>query len=218
MKQYIYLSHFIDVDTPVYGGGKRIIIGSDKSISKGDSANTTSLSFCNHIGTHIDFPRHFSDDGKTINHYSPEFWIFNKPCILNYKARENEIINISFELYNIPEETDFLIVKTGFQKYRNKDKYWKYNPGLHPDLANKLYGKCPLIKAVGFDFISASSFQNRELGRKAHKEFLINNDILIVEDMDLSKANNKINKIICLPLMIDNIDGSPVTIIGEINE
>ena len=218
MKQYIYLSHFIDVDTPVYGGGKRIIIGSDKSISKGDSANTTSLSFCNHIGTHIDFPRHFSDDGKTINHYSPEFWIFNKPFILEYMVKKNEIINIDKEINEIPYETDFLIIKTGFQKFRGDEKYWKYNPGLAPNFALKVRKRCPHLKVIGFDFISASSFQNRELGRKAHKEFLINNDILIVEDMDLSKANNKINKIICLPLMIDNIDGSPVTIIGEINE
>ena len=218
MSKYIYLSHFLDTDTKLYGGEKSTIISSHKSISKGDSSNTTFLSFCNHAGTHIDFPKHFSNNGKTVNDYLPDFWVFNRPYILDYKARENEIINIPFELYNIPDETDFLIVKTGFQKYRNKDKYWKYNPGLDPDFALKVRKRCPYIRIVGFDFISVSSFQNRELGRKAHKEFLINNDILLIEDMNLGELSDNLKKIICLPLMIDNIDGSPVTIIGEISE
>ena len=58
---HIFLSHFMDIKTPVYGGGQSIKIEDDRSISKGDTANTKKISFNNHSGTHIDFPNHFFD-------------------------------------------------------------------------------------------------------------------------------------------------------------
>jgi arylformamidase len=216
MKKYIYLSHFINETTPLYGGVSNIKIFQDKSISNGDTANTNFLQFPNHCGTHIDFPNHFSDSGKTINDYPAEFWFFYKPFIIKYIAEENEIINLGSFIDSIPNETDFLIINTGFQKYRSEEKYWKNNPGIHPDSAYLLKQKG--VKVIGFDFISLSSYQNRELGRIAHKQFLIENDILIIEDMNLEGISSKLNKIISVPLLIDKINGVPITVIGETDE
>jgi len=212
---YSYLSFFIDDNTPQYGGDKAIKIGQRSSIIKGDSSNSKMLVLPNHVGTHIDFPSHFSVAGKVINDYPADFWVFNKPFILNYPAKKNEIVELKDLIELLPKETDILIIKTGFQCYRGEEEYWKNNPGLDPELAKKLKNQCEGLRAVGFDFISLSSYQNREIGRIAHKEFLVENDILIIEDMDLSIETEKINKIIVLPLMINNSDGSPVTIIAQ---
>lgn len=211
--KYIYLSHFISDSTPLYGGANNIEIKKDKSISKNDSANTHLLSFPNHTGTHIDFPYHFSENGKTINDYNAEFWIFEKPYIIDLNSTHNEIIDSPDIFEKIPFGTDFLIIKTGFQKYRNSVEYWNNNPGIHPSLAEII--KIKGVRAIGLDLISISSFQNRTLGRLAHKAFLIDNDILIVEDMNLKDLPEKLNRIICTPLLVDKIDGAPVTIIGE---
>ena len=62
--KYIYLSYFLDDKTPIYGGLKGIEITDNSSIEKGDTANTKTLSFHNHSGTHIDFPNHFIQNGK----------------------------------------------------------------------------------------------------------------------------------------------------------
>lgn len=218
MSKYIYLSHFINENTPLYGGKNDIKILKDSSIAQGDTSNTSFLNFPSHTGTHIDFPKHFSNAGKTINDFLPKFWLFNIPFVINYNAAADEIITIDEKIDRIPQDIDFLIIKTGFQKFREDEKYWRNNPGLDPYLAAKLKKTCPNLRAIGFDFISISSFSNRKSGRISHKKFLIENDILIIEDMNLIKVNDNIKKIICLPLMIDNIDGSPVTIIGEINE
>jgi kynurenine formamidase len=217
MKNTIYLSYYINSQTPLYGGEQSIFIEKRGQISNGDSSNTKYLKLPNHTGTHIDFPYHFSNEGKNINNYPASFWFFNNVHTLSYKAKREEIIDENvIDLNVIPKNTDFLIIDTDFGRFRNDKEYWNNNPGLAPSLACALKKQCPNLRVVGFDFISVSSYQNRLLGRKAHKVFLLENDILIVEDMKLDKINNrKINTIVALPLLIDKIDGGPITIIAN---
>lgn len=208
----------MDHSTPLYGGGKGISISPDRSIINGDTANTKQLSFQNHSGTHIDFPNHFFENGKTAENYTADFWMFKKPFLVLRKAEENEIFCLSDdEMKKIPDEIDFLIIKTGFGVFRGEEKYWKYNPGFAPIFATKLREKFPNLKVIGMDFISLTSYQNRELGREAHRTFLGGDrPILLIEDMDLSKIMYSPKSISCLPLMINGLDGSPVTIIASI--
>ena len=217
-KHYLYLSYFMDSNTPLYGGEKGINIKPLNQIKKGDSANTKLISFHNHSGTHIDYPNHFINGGKTSSDYNASFWIFDKPYMLEYDTETNQIINLKpDELKDVNPDTDFLILKTGFGKYRGKKKYWKYNPGLSPDTSSILKKFFPKLRVVGIDFISITSFQNRSLGRIAHRQFLGgDNPLLLVEDMDLSKIQKSPRKIFCAPIMIDKLDGSPVNIIAEI--
>ena len=46
-----------------------------KSMKKGEVYNLTAFSMCAHNGTHIDAPRHFIKDGKTVNEMSLEAFI-----------------------------------------------------------------------------------------------------------------------------------------------
>jgi kynurenine formamidase len=208
----------MDENTPLYGGGKGVSVLEDRSISKGDTANTKQLSFHNHSGTHIDFPNHFFENGFTSEKYEAAQWIFRKPYLIIKQTSENEIIDLTEdELYNVPKEIDFLILKTGFGVYREEEKYSKYNPGISPDLANRLKRLFPNLRVLGMDLISITSFQNRELGRKAHKNFLGGDTpILLIEDMNLISLNSSPLEIYCLPLLIKKLDGSPVTIIARI--
>lgn len=216
MMNSVYLSYFINNNTPQYGGDDAIDIRQRSSISEGDSSNSTHISMPNHVGTHIDFPRHFSIDGKTINDYPADFWIFDRPYVFEYAADDEEIINLNKnQLESIPPQTDILFINTGFQQHRGTKKYWNNNPGLAPELALTLRERCPNLRIVGFDFISLSSYQNRMLGRDAHKEFLVKNDILIIEDMDFKELKNKVSRVVALPFMIDQADGGPITVIAS---
>ena len=209
-----FLSYFRNNETPQYGGAADIDIRQRSSIGKGDSSNSTLIHLPNHVGTHIDFPRHFGKEGKTINDYKADSWEFKRVCLMDYEAVEEEIINLEGKMDDLPIDTELLLIRTGFQKYRGQKKYWNNNPGLAPELAKSLRKQCPGLRAVGFDFISLSSYQHRPLGRVAHKEFLIENDILIIEDMDLQHLLDNIEKVIALPLMIDGVDGGPITVIA----
>ena len=213
-----YLSYFMNAETPLYGGEKGIEVKPLNQISKGDTANTKSLKLHNHSGTHIDFPNHFVDKGKTSSDYDASFWYFQSPYLYEHAATPSEIIDLTLEdLKTVPYQTDFLIIKTGFGQHRGQEKYWKFNPGLSPESADILRNQLPKLRVVGMDFISLTSFQNRPLGRIAHRSFLGgDHPLLLVEDMNLSRLSVQPKKIICTPLMIENLDGCPVTIIAEV--
>lgn len=216
---YTFLSYFIDQNTPEYGGAHTLSIEPGNQISQGSSSNSHMLRLPNHVGTHIDFPYHFDENGKTINDYQAGFWVFNKVLVLECSVQANQIIGEECcQDVNIPSDTEFIILKTGFSKYRGEDVYWQNNPGVSPNLAVVLKRKCPSLKVLGFDFISLSSYQNRALGRQAHREFLVNNDILIVEDMNLSHVSSShIESIVGLPLLVDRIDGVPISLLAKLS-
>ncbi|MBJ79711.1 MAG: hypothetical protein CMH60_00170 [Myxococcales bacterium] len=211
-----WLSHPIGKTTPLYGGAKNIELKDVRSIARGDTSNNTHLDFPNHSGSHVDAPYHFLADGKTITDYAPTEWIYESPLYIDYEAEEGELIEfekLSQVLVDAPQEVDFILIRTGFEAKRGEDTYWQSNPGMHPDSAQDLKSRFPGLRAIGFDFISLSSYQHREIGRTAHKEYL-GRDILIYEDLSLENLDKPLTKVIALPLRIHKGDGAPCTMIG----
>ena len=208
--QPIYLSHFIDSYTPVYGGARgEILIEQIRSIEKGDTSNNLHFTFPAHIGTHIDFPYHFSNNGKKSNEYPPSFWIFHKIGFLNCT-----IDDVEHNLDTLSTDIEILILKTGFGANRHKEIYWSGQPVIPAKFATLFKNKFPKLRVFGFDMISLTSKLDREEGKQAHISFLINNDILIIEDMNLSNLVNTPYNIIVSPLQIMGADGLPCTVIA----
>jgi len=227
----IYLSYVLDRQTPTYGNRNEFELEKKNSIKNGDIANDSFISTTVHIGTHIDMPYHFYENGQTIEDFDANFWIFQQKEILFVKLRmENEKLIIRDELINklkkIKNNSQFsilnfrlLIVKTGICYIRNKEEFWEKNYGFHPDIADYLRENLPNIKIFGFDSISVSSWQDRMLGRKAHKAFLNpKHPILLLEDMNLCDINEDtiFKEIIVSPLRISKCDGLPCTIFAKI--
>ncbi len=219
----IFLSHTLNENTPTYGNRNQFKMVKKSDISKGDVANDTMLNTTVHIGTHIDMPYHFYEEGQTLMDFDDDFWYFTKPLII--EIHPNDII-IYEELINKLNTIndcgyDILIVKTGIESFRNDKEFWESNYGFHPAIYDYLIKQFPNIRVLGFDSISVSSFKNRLLGREAHKRFLNpNHPILLLEDMKLSFINEstQFDNIIVAPLRIEKCDGLPCTIIGINND
>lgn len=214
----VWLSHPLAIDTPAYGGGPGLQTSFDKQLAAGHSCNSLKLAFSNHLGSHVDAPYHFVPGGKKINDYQPTDWIFNSPALIELNVDGPEIISIDLLRQAGLDEykkMDILLIKTGFERYRHEEKYWASSPGFSPDLAPYFKEKFPNISAIGFDVISLTSYQHREIGREAHKAFL-SKDIRILEDLSLSylSKKNKIKQVIALPLRLENADGAPCTVIA----
>jgi arylformamidase len=205
----IFLSYFIDEFTPSYGGEEGLItIESIRSISNGDNSNNSKISLPTHVGTHIDFPFHFSNEGKKCDDYPADFWVFNKVGFLNCS-----INNLNLEIEKLDTDIEILILKTGFGEFRGNEKYWKFQPVVPANLSFTLRKCFPLLRVFGFDMISLTSKLNRLEGKLAHINFLIDNDILILEDMCLNKLDKDIpKKIIISPLQVIGVDGCPCTV------
>ncbi len=221
----IYLSYVLSEDTPTYGDKGLCIIEQVKKILKGDSSNNSQLHISSHTGTHIDAPYHFCSDGKTIDTYPPEFWFCNRPYLIDTNISDIiRLDSIKDQLDQIPDSTDILLFRSGFEKSRdsqNKSQYIFNNPGIEAKIGFWLREN-KSIKIIGMDFISLSSYVDREEGRCAHRAFLCPYEkegitfdpILIVEDMKLAHFDEKLNNIIVMPLRTQNGDGAPVTVIG----
>lgn len=216
----IFLSHVLSNDTIGYGGRKEFVTNSTLSINKGDSCNQSDWKLCNHIGTHIDSPFHFSSNGKKIDDYVASFWVFTKVHLVDLPTSDSVIIEKDSWADKIPMDCDLLLIKTGFESKRDTESYWAHNPGLAPALGLWLREYRPQIRVIGFDFISITSYDHRALGKVAHNAFLHEehkgNPILAIEDMHLAELKGSPTKIIVAPLRVLGSDGSPVTVIAEI--
>ena len=205
-----YLSYFIDEHTPAYGGKQGLIqLVKDRSIGKGDTTNELKLILPNHIGTHIDFPYHFYNEGKKCSDYPAEYWIFNKVGFLSCSLDE-----VPSKITALPGDIELLLLKTGFGKKRLENEYWTSQPVIPSHLAKLFRQHFPLLRVFGFDMISMTSKLDREEGTRAHLAFLVENDILILEDMNLGALQEQPSRVIISPLLVAGADGVPCTVIA----
>lgn len=219
MSQYVLLSHVLKQDTPSYGNRDKVIIRVNSCIRGGETANSSCLVLSNnHIGTHIDVPRHFSDSGKKTTDYPIGDYVFEKVQVIDLLCDGPKLIEGS-DLVGLRSDIDLLLVRTGYETKRGDDSYWNNNPGLSPDLADYLRKQCPNLRCIGFDFISVTSWQHRAEGRLAHKAFLApeggQKEIWAIEDMSLVNAPKLIKKVVVAPLLVEDGNGTAVTVIAE---
>jgi arylformamidase len=220
-----YLSHVLSEATPLYGGRGCVSLQLAQGISVGGVSNSSLLQFPAHSGTHVDAPFHFDNSGRTLDSYPAEFWHFFNVWFMAVEAEPCEIIGIDrigalLEL--MPKNTDLLLIKTGYESLRttfSADEYAKQGPGMAPEVGVWLR-RNRSIRMIGFDFISLSSFQSREMGREAHRAFLGPLDsigappILLLEDMHLSDIEEAPDEVWILPLRFGGSDGAPATVVA----
>jgi len=145
----------------------------------------------------------------------------NKIQILEVCLPEKDLLIRPKHINNchLNSNTEFLMFKTGFDRCRGEEKYWKYNLGVDIDTAEWIKKTFKRIRIIGLDSISISSWQHRDIGRKVHKKLLNpKKPILIVEDMNLSQVNKDtvFKRVYVAPLIISKSDGSPCTILAEV--
>lgn len=222
MSQYILLSHIIRQDTPSYGNRDKVIIRVNSCIRGGETANSSCWIFSNdHIGTHIDVPRHFSDKGlRTIDYEIGEYvfnhvYLLDLPCEFSHLIDEEDLKN-----KGIPNDVDLLLIRTGMEKYRtDNDVYWNSNPGISQNLPKYLRKKYPNLRCIGFDFISVTAWKHRQEGKEAHKNLLVPSDganpIWVIEDMSLAQVTTPLKQVIVAPLLVEDGNGGAVTVIGK---
>ena len=219
------LSHIVSQITPSYGDRDRVIIRDNSSIKKGETANSSCWIFSNnHIGTHIDVPYHSCNHGKKIYDLPVKDFFFNKIDLVDIPCTKSRLIrpkDFSDLTKLIEKDIELLLIRTGYEKYRQEDKYWNDNPGFALGLATYFRQNYPLLRCVGFDFISLTSWRFRPVGRESHREFLCPEaagmPILIIEDMALSEVREQIERVIVAPMLVEDGNGGPVTVFAEIN-
>jgi arylformamidase len=222
-RTYLYLSHVLSSRSPVYPGNLQLKIKPQFSFAKGDSFNQCDFEMCNHIGTHVDLPRHFNPNGKAAEQMEPAEWVFQQPVLLDIPKKDNELIG-SADLQPLAgrlQECDLVLIRTGFEEFRNDGgRYTTANPSLAVSAAEYIIQHHSQIRAIGLDVISAGNVGRVDEAVAVHRLLLGypkpgGRFVLIIEDMALRQCPAILEQIIALPLLIEGLDGAPCTVLAS---
>jgi len=214
----IPISYPLAETSPLYPGTPQTRIEPHKSQDKGDSANTSLLTFSSHAGTHIDTPRHFCKSGMTVRESLDRVTTFfpcyciNLPVSGEYGIRNRDLE----EKLAGKTNAEAFLIRTGTGKLRSNETqfYASSHPWVHAEVAEFLRVTCPQLRLLGLDTISIATPAFRADGRESHRAFLCDKrPLLLLEDADLSCEHlaDRAFTLYVLPWFIDELDGVPVT-------
>ena len=176
---------------------------------KRDKANVTRLTMNSHTGTHVDAPKHFFSNGQGVDSVSLNKFI-GETVILDVSKKEvgHGITDTELDIHEKKvKNNDILLLYTGTSKDWNKNenstKKFTY---LEPTAATWIVEHN--IKCVGIDSCSVEKYGFKE--GLTHKK-LLSNGVGIIEGINsnLRKFVRTRMFLVCLPLPLEDVDGSP---------
>ena len=162
----------------------------------------TQMTINTHHGTHIDAPRHFFPEGKTIDDM-PLDAIMGPARVIEIKDTVS-IKTEELEAHNI-QEGERILFKTINSSYYKKGKFVEDFVYISTEAAHYLKDK--KVAVVGIDYQAVGSFKDRDNLIEVHK-VLVGNGIWVIEAIDLSEVKAGNYEIICLPIKIAQGDAA----------
>lgn len=204
-RNFYDLTTTINENTVVYPGDPKFERKDIAKIGEESSFGLQHMSFCNHSGTHIDFPAHVLKDGKTSSDYDIEKFIMDGVIIevpRDYNSISKDFIS---QLRLNPRSCVFF--KTRNSEVSKQTSFIKDYVYFEPEAAEALLNK--QVSVVGIDYISVDSSEAEEL--PVHK-ILLSKDVLIVENLELKGIEPGNCKIFIAPTKIADMDGLPARV------
>ena len=133
--------------------------------------NAQYIQTSNHMGTHLDAPRHFVTAGMTIDEIPIE-WLCGPGVLVDLRDEMDELAIYTPKMIEDRVEVkkgDLLFLHTGWEKHAqfgsdpDEEKYIHRHPGAHPDMVPWLLEKG--IHIWGVDCISTDHPMNLPIGR-----------------------------------------------------
>ena len=228
MIHHVVLSYPLRADAPVWPMNPPAAdIELADSMARGDPDNTTILRLYSHSGTHVDTPWHFNADGPAAWQLPIEAFIFEAPVLIDVPAGQRTIIGRSdLEAHaGAIEAADLVMIRTGWSSLRatDPDRFANEGPVVHPDAAGWLIDENPALRAIATDAISIGGPWTMDLSIETHHVLtgVGRSDgrfVLIYEDVRLVPEAAAAIRVHAWPLFIDGADGSPVTIVAELDD
>lgn len=194
-------------------------------IQEGDLNNQSSIQLFLHLGTHLDAPYHFCENGQTIDELNISDFIFHKALLIDAKCGKGGRIDSTFlKKQNRIQEADILLINFGYCHYMEHESVYRDDfPALTADAAAYIRNELPNIKAIAIDTLSVDGTDGFVTGFANHHTLLDTKDdsraILIYECVDMRPIGNKTGffRLYGIPIRIVGADASPVTVIAEID-
>lgn len=204
MKKIIDLSLEIYDKSPVFPGDPETVIRQCHSIGK-TGYNVSCLSISSHAGTHIDAPKHFFNNGTSVDKIQLSKCIGHASVFDFTWKKEKETITVRdfMKFDDKIKEGARLIIKTGWYKVYPDKRYFFDMPSVNPEACGFLAERKIACLAVDMPGVNYENFA------EAHK-ILLSKDILIVESLNnLDEITENEVFFVAVPLRLNGVDGSP---------
>ena len=189
---------------PTWPGDPPLELELFESMDKGAQANVTRISAAVHLGTHVDAPHHFLNDGRTVESLPLDVLI--GPCYVTQLPDGIEAITSEvLDRTEITSEMKRVLFGTRNSHLwaRGEAKFQTDFVAITEDGAEWLVERG--VQLVGVDYLSVAPYGD---SAPTHT-VLLKAGVVIVEGLNLSQVPRGFYDLYCLPLKIANADGAP---------
>lgn len=178
-----------------------------RRISKGDTANVSTLSFADHTGTHVDPPLHFIEGGATVDQL-PVDALVGRCRVIGYDGTTH-ITAEWLERSGAAGAERVLFRTRNSELWRTNAPFTLDFVTLDPGAAGWLADRG--VKLVGIDYLSIEPQTPGRVGYPTHLA-LLSKGIVIVEGLDLSDVEPGDYDLVCGSLKLEGMDGAPARV------
>lgn len=206
---YIDITLDLHNDLPVWPGSLGIRVTQTGYRSKGDGANFSRLDTDVHVGTHVDAPYHYFNEGHTVEDLDLD--VLMGKCYVAEIHGVNAITADDLEDQQIPDDCRRLLLKTDNSDWWAQDDmdFHEDYVALTADAAEWMVDQG--IELIGTDYCSIQLFD----GKQRTHEALLEEEIIILEAVNLNQVEEGWYQLSCLPLKIRGSDGAPARAVLE---
>jgi len=198
------ISLTLSPDLPIWPGDEPFELEQVELIDMGADANVSRLSAGVHIGTHVDAPHHFLNDGRTVE--SLPLDVLTGPCyVIQLPDGVEAITAEALEGMSLPSGTPRILFGTSNSRFwaRGETSFQEDFVAVTEDGAEWLVEHG--IQLVGVDYLSVAPFGD---SIPTHK-ILLQAGVVVVEGLDLSAVPRGFYDLYCLPLKLSRAEGAP---------
>ncbi|MFC2021616.1 cyclase family protein [Chloroflexota bacterium] len=181
-----------------------------------DGVNMMRISFGNHVGTHIDGPRHIITEAETLDELPLELF-YGTAVVLDLPRGANEAIGQEDLLSARPaiKGGDIVLLRTGWDAKFPSQDYHHHHPYLSEDGATFLVDKN--VRLVGIDATSVDlpSPLRKEGFRHTSLRILLQNRIPVIHGLrNLKSVAGKRVTLMALPIRFRGADSAPARVVA----
>jgi kynurenine formamidase len=207
----IDLSWSVGEATPVFPGDPRIRTAVHSTVAKeGHAIRTWSSGM--HVGTHLDAPDHFLDDGGDVASMDPATCL-GDATVLKVDVKDNVIETSALrkEWRKRGKKDRILLIHTGWSAHRTEPSYFESFPGF--DRAFEAFVEETGIVLLGVDMPSVRYADGDYAG---FHRMLLSRRIAIVENLIRLDELPRRVWFTALPLKLQGFDGSMVRAVAVV--
>ena len=174
-----------------------------KRLAAGDTTNSSVLRCDVHVGTHVDAPWHFLDNGSTVEELPLDVLV--GPAAVAHLPEARSISAPDLSALSLPPETKRLLLRT-----RNSElwaagvtEFVKDYVALTADAAQWVVDRG--IRLIGVDYLSVQRYDDNP----ATHQILLGAGVVVIEGLNLARVQPGSYELICLPLKLVGADGAP---------